>query len=144
MKKLMLSVFAAAALAAGGSAMAQDGGADCNAGSAWGPKPGCNEARVAPPQYDPGWNTYPQQPYVYGNQGYPYGRQAPSARPAYPYAPQGPYAVTPRDRNGDGVPDNRARGWDRDQDRDGRRNRDVDGDGVRNNRDRFPNDPRRN
>jgi hypothetical protein len=133
MKKLMLSVFAATALGAGLPAIAQDGGAECQAGSAWGPKAGCSEGRNPPqyPQYQYGegpWRghpqqqpygydnrVYPQQPYAYGNQ---YGNRAypqtPQVRPAYPYTP---YETTRRDR---------------------------DGDGVRNNRDRFPDDPRRN
>lgn len=51
-----------------------------------------------------------------------------------------------RDRNGDGIADNRRMGPNGDLDRDGvanRNDRDRDGDGIRNSRDRHPDDRRR-
>lgn len=115
MRKLVLAALAAASLTAAGGVLAQDGGAECQAGSAWGPKPGCGSGPAAPhypyierPQgayvipADPHSRTYPRYaPYAYDGTA--------KARPARPV--QQPHR------------------------------RDRDGDGVRNNRDRFPDDP---
>jgi hypothetical protein len=136
MKKLMLSVLATAALTAGGAALAQDGGAGCQAGSAWGPQSGCGagpsgpgvQQHPHPSTYGP--NNWPQVPQ-YAPYGRYYGPHA-GVLPAYPY--------DDRDRRFDG--NRRERERDRDRDR-ARNNRDRDHDGVRNNRDRFPDDPSR-
>jgi hypothetical protein len=137
MKKLMLSVLAVAALSTG-AALAQDGGAEAQAGSAW--------------RQQPNYGPVPGTPEYYGNSGvspelvYPYGyaygynrAYPPQAAPAYPYVPP-ERARRQRDRDWDGVRNSR------DRDRDGVRNardRDRDGDGVRNARDRYPDDARR-
>jgi hypothetical protein len=116
MKKLMLSMLAMSAMAAGGAAFAQQGDAECQAGIAWGAKPGCGDPTAPPaappnatvlqgpiaaPHYDPRFGYY--DPRVYG----PTSR----VRPAEPY-------VQPS-------------------------RRDRDGDGVRNRDDRYPDNPRR-
>ena len=115
MKNLILSTFAGAAICMGaGSALAD---AECQAGSAWGYKPGCGGPTVGGqdvnvwsplPQSQQqaqaqGWSTAPQQPYAYGQRprydGYPSMANAPSH---YPYvAPT--LNPTRRDRDGDGV-----------------------------------------
>jgi hypothetical protein len=115
MKKLMLSILAAAGMAAGGAAFAQQGGAECQAGIAWGANPGCGDPTAPPPAppnasvlsgpiadpyYDPRFGYY--DPRVYEPSRH---RRA-------------PLVVQPS-------------------------RRDRDGDGVRNRDDRYPNDPRR-
>jgi hypothetical protein len=127
MKKLIYSVAAAAALVAGG-AWAQ--GADCQAGSAWGQKPGCGATDAAPPiAGNSGWTPpyyYPEQAVVPGVAYPPFAQAYPQQ--VYPYASNGTqvwvdpstgaqYSIRPRAN-------------------------DRDGDGVRNNRDRYPDDPR--
>ena len=67
MKKLILSAVTVAAFAAGGMAFAQDGGAECQAGSAWGNNPGCGGSST-PYQASPNPGTYYGYPY-YGQLG---------------------------------------------------------------------------
>lgn len=130
MKKLIYVAAAAAALMAGG-AFAQ-GDAECQAGAAYGPKPGCDSAATPPASAYYGNRVYgnsgwtPEQAYG-GNYGnvLPYvlgsalggvllndGRWVSSNNYAY----NTPYPRTRRDRDGDGVPN-----W----------------------QDRYPDDPRR-
>lgn len=108
MKKLMCVAAAAAALVAG-SAFAQS--AECQAGSAWGPKPGCDSSGGVPAQVygNSGWSP----DMIYNNNGYgvPYalgalggvllndGRWVPNN-----YAYNTPYTRSRRDRDGDGIP----------------------------------------
>lgn len=119
MKKLIHCAVAAAMLAAGGAAMAQS--AECNAGSAWGVNPGCGSSNA----------THQASPYggwvdttrggVIPNQSYGYGYGLYGALPQV--IAQGlalPQVVAPYERT----------------------RRDRDGDGIRNNRDRYPDDPR--
>jgi hypothetical protein len=114
MQKILLSAVAAAALCVGSAAFAQDGGAECQAGSAWGPKPGCG-AGPSPGAADPYadrnyWvvpqavapaTVLPEQAYAYGNRVY-----GPNAYPedARAYRRHG-RGARDRDRDGDGVPD---------------------------------------
>ena len=128
MKKAILSTVAALALGAASTGAFAD--AECQAGSAWGGKPGCGNVVVVPqaqPQYggvDPGASGWSPDMAYGQNNGYYYGgvpgvlgqvlsdgRVVPL--PQYQY--RAPYTPTERDR---------------------------DGDGVRNNRDRYPDDPR--
>jgi hypothetical protein len=116
MKKLILSAVTVAAFSAGGMAFAQDGGAECQAGSAWGNNPGCGGSST-PYQAAPNPGTYYGYPY-YGQLGAL--SQLPlilsDGRLAIPQQQfVTPYARTDRDR---------------------------DGDGIRNSRDRYPDDPR--
>jgi len=115
MKKLILSAMTVAALTVGGAAFAQDGGAECQAGSAWGNNPGCG-ASSTPYQASPNPGTYYGYPYYgqLGALGVPQiladGRLiVPQQRFVTPYTPS---------------------------------RRDRDGDGIRNSRDRYPDDPR--
>lgn len=116
MNKLILSALSVCALAAA-PAFAQDGGAGCQAGSAYGTPAGCGGG----PQY----NGVPVQQgnsgYVWNNSGYqgntnvwPYVLSVPQARMV--------------------LPDGRVVRQTR---------RDSDGDGVANRWDRFPSDPYR-
>jgi hypothetical protein len=113
MKKLMLSLLTAAGLAAGGAAFAQD--AECQAGIAWGPKPGCGDP-TAPPPAPPNATVLSgpiAAPYYDPRFGYYDPRVYPPGAHAYPYVV--PRVVQPS-------------------------RRDRDGDGVRNRDDRYPND----
>jgi hypothetical protein len=125
MKKAILSTVAALALGAASTGAFAD--AECQAGSAWGGKPGCGNSVVVP-QAQPqvygghdqgasGWSpdmAYGQQGYYYGLPGV-LGQILADGRVVPQYQYQAPYARTDRDR---------------------------DGDGIRNNRDRYPDDPR--
>jgi hypothetical protein len=143
MKRLMLSLVAVGALAAAGGALAD---AECQAGSAWGPKPGCPGSQgvtTLPNVYnDPQYNTSGGPPQVNGilvpNVVVPNGAvmlpggvlaQALPGILGQQYGYYG-YGVPQQyaDRDGDGTADHL--------------DRDRDGDGVRNNRDRYPDDPR--
>jgi hypothetical protein len=141
MKKLILAGVAATAMIAGVAPAMAD--AECQAGSAWGAKPGCDGAAA---------NVYVPPATVYGNSGwtpnnvYPYGHYPLGAVPLALSQmqsitlPDGRLALLdPRtgqivnrggwnDRDGDGVRDSR--------------DTDRDGDGVKNYRDRHPDDPR--
>ncbi|HSV34708.1 MAG TPA: hypothetical protein VLI46_04085 [Ramlibacter sp.] len=126
MRKCMLSVLATVAFAAGGAVWAQDGGPDCQAGSAYGTPPGCGGGPSGAPAYGNSGFTPPPNPYEYGRRG----QYSPD--PAYPYD------RADRER--------RAREDAQRRDREARAyatRRDRDGDGVSNRRDRFPDDPRR-
>lgn len=116
MNKLILT-FAAATALAGGTAFAQDGGAECQAGSAYGTPAGCGGG----PQY----NGVPAQQgnsgYVWDNSGFQ------GYNNSWPYVLGVPQARMV-------LPDGRVVRQSR---------RDADGDGVTNRWDRFPNDPRR-
>ena len=104
MKKLIVSVLAVASLAAGGVAIAQ--GAEGQAGSAW------NNNGV---DYGP----RPGTPEYYGNSGFPPADQIVVPNSRRYYGPNGQayrnsrsyYSsrATPRDRDGDGVPNRRDR-----------------------------------
>lgn len=111
MKKLMLSMLAMGAMAAGGAAFAQS--AECGAGVAWGPIPGCGDP-TAPPANAQVWPGH-RAPYFDPRIGYydPRVYYPPTAR----FYPHVPYVQPSR--------------------------RDRDGDGVRNRDDRYPDDPRR-
>jgi hypothetical protein len=133
MKRLILSAVAVAALSSG--AVWAD--AECQAGSAWGAKPGCGAQDQPPPATVWGWTPPGSvQEQQRQSQAYPYGYGYPQISqifgiPQYQALPQlrageqiwvdpstgTPYRVTPRN-------------WDRD------------GDGVSNTRDRYPDDPR--
>ena len=143
-KRLMLSMVAVASLA-GGAAFAQDGGAECQAGSAYGNRCGVNPG-------DRGvWN---QVPYGYGTPQYPinnsggpvvgYGNNGYSGilgavigsvlggsqvydHNNYPYGQGQVYQQYPYGQVYPQYQPNR---------------RDRDGDGVRNRDDRYPDDPR--
>jgi hypothetical protein len=138
MKKLILAGTAAVAMLAGMPVAMAD--AECQAGSAWGAKPGCDSA---------GANPYVVPNTVYNNSGGPTVYSYPYALGAVPLAlaqmqnitlPDGRLALldprtgqivnngTWNDRDGDGVRDSR--------------DTDRDGDGVKNYRDRWPDDPR--
>jgi hypothetical protein len=103
MNKMILSTLACAALCGlAGPAMAD---AECQAGSAYGYKPGCGGPSFGGQEYNPPTilqNTPPQQPYA--NQPYYYPPVA-NARPHYPYVvPNAPvFQPSRRDRDGDGV-----------------------------------------
>jgi hypothetical protein len=133
MKKLMLSLVAAAAMGAGGAAFAQD--AECQAGAAWGPKPGCGDPTAAPPNS----TVWPQGSPYYDPRHDP--RSAQDPRHAYDprygyYDPRlgyyDPRVYSPAPRVLPLYP-NVAQPS----------RRDRDGDGVRNRYDRWPDDPRR-
>jgi hypothetical protein len=109
MKRHLYALAAVASLLAG-SAFAQ--GAECEAGSAWGAKPGCNGAQTQPSQIygNSGWT--PEQAYGGNGNLYPYvigqalgsvvlpdGRVVPRYQQQYQQYPR-----TRRDRDGDGVP----------------------------------------
>jgi hypothetical protein len=123
MKKLILAAAAASSLFVGFAAHAD---ADCQAGSTWGTKPGCSAAVDAQAQiYGPGvYNLPGGSVEAQGGQNYGY------------YGYGAPYAL------GQILGNNR--GYDRGyvQSPYPRTNRDRDGDGIRNNRDRHPDDPR--
>ena len=159
MRKLILTAFAAAGLAASGLVFAQAGDEQNQTN----PRPPQNPANITP------YGPIPGTPEYYGNSGWrPDIIFGPNVYPenyrGYPPAA----AVLPRsvDRNRDGIVDRREldrrdlerRDWERreaerarlaerrDRDRDGvrdGRDRDRDGDGVNNRRDRFPDDSRR-
>jgi hypothetical protein len=114
MRKLVLSVFAAAGLVAG-AAFAQGGDAQSQAGSAWRTNPDYGPVPGTPEYY--GNSGFPPagQPYIYDYRSGRYVPHAYRSAPAYPYVH--PYAQRSR--------------------------RDRDGDGVRNREDRYPDDPRR-
>jgi hypothetical protein len=113
MQKILLSALAAAALCAAGGAVAQDGGAECQAGSAWGPKPGCGagpstgaanpyadqRAWIVPQAVAP-TTVGPPEAYAYGNRLYGPNVYPETPRPDYRHRRGGH-----RDRDGDGVPD---------------------------------------
>jgi hypothetical protein len=113
MKKLMLSMLAMAAMASGGSAFAQQGGAECNSGIAWGANPGCGDP-TAPPANAQVWP----------------GQRAPYFDPRIGYYDPRVYAPTDRVHRRAAPVVQPSR-------------RDRDGDGVRNRDDRYPDDPRR-
>jgi hypothetical protein len=123
MNKLIFSAVAATLLAVSAPVVAQDGGAEAQAGSAWRNHP--FPPGAAEYHGNSGFPPQPQQqaPYAYGNRIYPFG---PYVTPADPY-------YSPRAGRRDRDDDGRRRSRDRDRD----------GDGVRNNRDRFPDDPNR-
>ena len=150
MKKLMLSLAALAALSLSGGAWAD---AECQAGSAYGTKPGCGPVD-APGSVPPAWGATPPPPNTtavpQGHSGapgyYPPGYYPPAAAIVLPQILQSapaPYVyVDPR--TGIAYAQNDGREY-LDRDRDGipdYRDRDRDGDGVRNSRDRYPDDPR--
>ena len=135
MKKLILAGAALAALVGAPVVMAQ--GADCQAGSAWGPTPGCDSASIPPSVYsnNSGSPVYPYSNRYVAPVEVPLAYAAP--RITYPDGRQ--YMVDPRtgqvflrgvpgDMDGDGYRDSR--------------DNDRDGDGVKNYRDRYPDDPR--
>lgn len=104
MKKLMLSMLAAAALSAAGTAMAQDGGAECQGAQSSGGRPDCGAGPTGPSYptagvpVNPPPGTY-HAPYAYQDyRDYAYGPQY-QVHPAYPHA-----RPSRRDRDGDGVP----------------------------------------
>lgn len=105
MRLLALSLLAAASFAGAGGALAQDGGAECQAGSAWGSKPGCGAGPSGGPYGAPGSGRYvaPAYPPLGAYGPYAYDRYT-YARPAYPYLR--PHR---RDRDGDGVRNSRDR-----------------------------------
>jgi hypothetical protein len=117
MQKILLSAVAAAALCVGSIAFAQDGGAECQAGSAWGPKPGCGAGPspgaanpypdrndwVVPQAVAPA-TVLPDRAYAYGNRVYGSNVYPDDARS---YRRHG--RARRGDRDGDGVPDR----WDR-------------------------------
>ena len=120
MNKTISAVMAAVALAVGGAALAQDGGAECQGSGRCGyqgnavPRADGSLNNPALVMGDEGWAQFQrQQQQRLGAPGYyntwPYAAQQ------YPYAYRSPYERTQRDR---------------------------DGDGVRNSRDRYPDDPR--
>ena len=113
MKKLVLSLAAVAALAGTPGAWAD---AECQAGSAWGAKPGCGAAdEPTVPRLNNGLPITLAQPGWY----------------AVPYADGNNVAYPVDPRTGIAYPQHR------------RYNRnDRDGDGVRNSRDRYPDDAR--
>ncbi|MBC5765318.1 hypothetical protein [Ramlibacter albus] len=125
MNKLIYSVAAVAALFAGG-AWAQ---ADCQAGSAWGTNPGCGPTNAVPPIVgNSGWTPpyyYPEQAVIPGI-AYPQLSQV-LPQQVYPYANATHIWVDPSTGQQYSIRP--------------RRN-DRDGDGVRDNRDRYPDDPR--
>jgi hypothetical protein len=117
MQKIALSALAAAALCLGGGAFAQDGGAECQAGSAWGPKPGCGagpSAGAANPYADrSAWVVpqaaspsivLPQEAYAYHNRVYGANVYPENTRSYYRHG-----RARRGDRDGDGVPDRHDR-----------------------------------
>ena len=139
MKKLVLSILAVGALSSG--AVWAD--AECQAGSAWGLKPGCGGSDAgyagnsgwAPPPNNSGWP--PPGAVIPGVNAVPYG-YAQSAQ-AFPYGvPQ--YAQrAPQGRRGQQIWTDPTTGA---QYSVRPRPGDRDGDGVPNHLDRFPDDPR--
>jgi len=122
MKKMLSVLLAAAALAGVGVAQAQDGGAECQASGRCG-NVGRDKGLDANGNYDPRIAQDNANRGIYPpNSGY------------YPWA------------NGYGLPSIIADGrWGQNygyQSQYPRTSRDRDGDGVRNNRDRYPDDPR--
>jgi hypothetical protein len=113
MQRIMLSALAATALCIGGSVFAQDGGAECQAGSAWGPKPGCGagpspgvanpyadqRAWVVPQAVAPA-TVVPYEAYAYGNRVYGPNVYPENTRSYYRHG-----RSRRGDRDGDGVPD---------------------------------------
>jgi hypothetical protein len=115
--KFVLSALAAAALCVGNSSFAQDGGAECQAGSAWGPKPGCgagpspgtpmpyaNQRAWMVPQDAAPAAVLPYQAYAYGNRVYGPNVYPDEARPHYRHG-----RARRGDRDGDGVADRHDR-----------------------------------
>jgi len=123
MPKIVLSALAAAALCITGSAFAQDGGAECQAGSAWGPKPGCGA----------GPSPGAANPYADRN-----AWVVPQAVSPYPELPQEAYAYRNRVYGANVYPENTRSYY---RHRHGR-SADRDGDGVADRHDRYPDDPR--
>ncbi|HWI82574.1 hypothetical protein [Ramlibacter sp.] len=125
MNRLIVSVLATAALAAGGAAVAQGGDAESQAGSAWRGTPNYGpyaypvpNQQVPSPEVQRGFGPAPDQ--VYGNSGWTppngyvyrgtdrYGRPLYSAQaPSYGYILND--RASRRDRDGDGVPNRRDR-----------------------------------
>jgi hypothetical protein len=126
MQKFMLSALAGCALCLSGAIHAQDGGAECQAGSAWGPKPGCG-AGPSPGTANP---YADQRAWIV-----PQDSQATAAAPyaAYGYGNRA-YGPNAHDRENPRFYERHERGR--------RANRDRDGDGVPDRYDRYPDDPR--
>ena len=104
MRKLLLSVFAVASLAAG-SAFAQSGDAESQAGSAWRTNPDYGPIPGTPEYYgNSGWPPLEQPQYRYDNRGRAYAPYAYRGEPAHRQL-----QPSRRDRDGDGVRNSRDR-----------------------------------
>jgi hypothetical protein len=141
MKKFLVCAVLAAGALATGPALADP---ECQAGSAWGVKPGCG----GPTQQGVPMPT--PEPNVYNNSGWtPPGVNQPYANVPRSYSPVVPQYAEPRrpveryDRR-----DDRRYQGDRRYEREDRRQLqprrgDRDGDGIANQQDRYPRDPSR-
>ena len=132
MNKLIHSAAAAALVCFATASFAQ---AECQAGSAWGSKPGCDNTSAPPPAPIAGNSGWSPPGWVYDQNQIYYPGAVPQAFPQQVY----PQQVYPLNQAGTQVWVDPATGA---QYAVRPRASDRDGDGVRNSRDRYPDDPR--